>query len=734
MAGRSRTEAFGFTAEARGKRRISRRKANRCFLRVFLRVLSVSAVISCLASAQTLDQAEKLWKARDYNGANDVFKVLVDREPNNALYRVRWGRMYLEHFQPADAADLFEEALKIDPTNAGAMLGKALIAAEEYGGNAAALARKALDADPKLVEAQELLARLALEDDNRPKAAEEAKQALAIDPNSSAAKAVLASLDWLADKKETQWDPKDARGYELAAHFFILNRRYDEAIALYRKAVALDPNLYSALSQLGITLMRLGYAEEAYTDLATCYDNHFRDAATVNSLRLLDTEKDYVTFLTPETVLKVDKREADALHPYFEAEMKRDIADYQKKYNFHLPKPVEVQVYHNHEDFAVRTLGLPGLGALGVTFGYAIAIDSPSGRPPGEFHWASTLRHEMSHVFTLEMTNFHVPRWFTEGLAVHEETAASPEWGDRLGPEEISAISNHRLLPVAELDRGFVHPVSPVQVVVSYFQAGKICDYINQKFGWNTLLAMLKDFGQGEDTAEVIRKELKMAPADFDKEFLASVDTEYKKQVDNFGKWREGVKTVNELMRNKDYAAAIKTGTEVRDLYPDFVEAGNAYEALAKAYEGKGDKAGAMAELDRYVHIGGRNPDTLMQLAAMLSEAGKQTEAAAVLERLNYIYPMAPEMHQRLGELLLQQGKAADAVREFKVLLAEHPQDAAQAHYDLARAYKENHQVEPAKEESVAALEVAPGFRPAQKLLLELSEDDKGTTAVPVKK
>jgi predicted Zn-dependent protease len=118
----------------------------------------------------------------------------------------------------------------------------------------------------------------------------------------------------------------------------------------------------------------------------------------------------------------------------------------------------------------------------------------------------------------------------------------------------------------------------------------------------------------------------------------------------------------------------------------------------------------------------------------MLSEAGQKTEAAAVLERLNYIYPMAPEMHQRLGELLLEQGKAADAVREFKVLLAEHPQDAAQAHYDLARAFKENHQVGPAKEESVAALEVAPGFRPAQKLLLELSEDEKGTTAVPVKK
>jgi len=40
----------------------------------------------------------------------------------------------------------------------------------------------------------------------------------------------------------------------------------------------------------------------------------------------------------------------------------------------------------------------------------------------------------MSHVFTLTLTDSHVPRWFTEGLAVHEETAVSPEWGDRLAP------------------------------------------------------------------------------------------------------------------------------------------------------------------------------------------------------------------------------------------------------------------------------------------------------------
>jgi hypothetical protein len=124
---------------------------------------------------------------------------------------------------------------------------------------------------------------------------------------------------------------------------------------------------------------------------------------------------------------------------------------------------VQVEVYPDHEDFAVRTMGMPGLGALGVTFGYVVAMDSPSGRPPGTFHWASTMWHEFSHVYVLNMTNFRVPRWFTEGLAVHEETAVSPEWGDRLDPHVIMAIKDKKLLPVAELDRGFVRPTIPLR-------------------------------------------------------------------------------------------------------------------------------------------------------------------------------------------------------------------------------------------------------------------------------
>ena len=69
-----------------------------------------------------------------------------------------------------------------------------------------------------------------------------------------------------------------------------------------------------------------------------------------------------------------------------------------------------------------------------------------------------------------------------------------------------------------------------------------------------------------------------------------------------------------------------------------------------------------------------------------------------------------------------------------QAVVAHKPIDPAQAHYDLARAYNLNHQTEQAKDELIAALETAPGFRPAQKLLLELSDAESGNPRDTVKK
>ncbi len=95
-----------------------------------------------------------------------------------------------------------------------------------------------------------------------------------------------------------------------------------------------------------------------------------------------------------------------------------------------------------------------------------------------------------------------------------------------------------------------MHPTSPLQVVVSYFQAGRICDYITDKWGWDTILAMLHDFGAGEDTAAVIRKELKMEPEEFDKRVpRRSWKPKPRTTVENFDDWKKRVKQIERAVR-----------------------------------------------------------------------------------------------------------------------------------------------------------------------------------------
>jgi thioredoxin-like negative regulator of GroEL len=83
---------------------------------------------------------------------------------------------------------------------------------------------------------------------------------------------------------------------------------------------------------------------------------------------------------------------------------------------------------------------------------------------------------------------------------------------------------------------------------------------------------------------------------------------------------------------------------------------------------------------------------------------------------------MDGDLHHKLGELWLGLGNATGAAREFRAELAYKPIDPAQAHYDLALALNASQQPEQAKDELVSALEIAPGFKPAQKLLLQLSK------------
>jgi tetratricopeptide (TPR) repeat protein len=674
-------------------------------------------------------RAEGLWGIEKYKEANDQFREAVKQFPKNADYRVRWGRMLLERFNKEDSKNLFGEAIEINKDHAGAYLGMALIAAEGFSAKAVEFAEKAAKLDPKLAEAHELLAYLALEDNDEALAAREADAALGASSESLDGMAIYATIDWLNDKKESAWtgrilkiNPVYGEAYATAGHFFVLNRRYLEGIALYRKALDLNPQLWEARAQLGVNLMRLGQDGEARSQLEQCFNANYKSSETVNSLRLLDSYKNFNIFETNNTILRLDKKEAALLRPYFEFEMKRAIAAYEKKYQMKLKGPVQVEVYPNHEDFAVRTMGMPGLGALGVTFGSVVAMDSPSGRTPGSFHWASTLWHELSHVFVLEATNHRVPRWFTEGMAVYEETATEPDWGDRLAPPAIMAIKDKKLLPIAQLDRGFVRPTYGAQVIVSYFQAGEICSYIAEKWGYSKLLDMMHSYAKLESTPDVVHNNLGISAEEFDRQFLAWLEAKTKVQVEHFADWQKVLRAMIADLRAKNYEGAIAQGWTIRDYYPDYIEPGSVYESLAEAYLAKQDKAAARKELETYSKYGGKSSYWIKKLATLQEEAGEPKKAAATLNRLNYIYPEDQELHKRLGDLWLAQDNVPGAIREYRAVLAMKPLDQAGAHFELAKALQLAKRMDEARDEVLLSLEAAPGYKPAQRLLLEISK------------
>ena len=147
--------------------------------------------------------------------------------------------------------------------------------------------------DPKLVEAHEFAANLALEDADTEHALKEADAALALSPDALNAMAIHAAVELLADRSPDPWLDKIHKvnagygeGYAHVAHYLELNYRFEDAIGYYRKAIEADPRYWPARSALGVGLMRLGQEDEPFKQLEMCYNNGYRDAETVNSLRL----------------------------------------------------------------------------------------------------------------------------------------------------------------------------------------------------------------------------------------------------------------------------------------------------------------------------------------------------------------------------------------------------------------------------------------------------------------
>jgi tetratricopeptide (TPR) repeat protein len=681
----------------------------------------------------------------------------ADRDNFDAQLLV--GDLFLEKYEGTEARQTFDAILARNPQHPRALLGLARTRRFAGGSEAMALVERSLEVNPSLVPARVFRASLLIEVDAYDEAAQEIDRALAVDPTSLEALAVLGAIEFLRGDAEGFWEtrrralalnPRFAEFYNTLAELSARNRLYHEAVRLASQAVGMDSTSWRGFGLLGINQLRIGSMRDGRANLETAFRGNPYDAWTKNTLDLLDTLEQYEERATRRFRLVIDAKEADLLSLYA-GELAEDAYErLAARYDYSPPAPVRIEIYPHHADFSVRTVGLVGLGALGVSFGPVVAMDSPSARPAGSFHWGSTLWHEIAHTFHLGMSNHKVPRWFTEGLAVFEERRARTGWGDNVTPGFLVAYRDGRLLPVSELNNGFMRPAYPEQLGFSYYEASLVCELIERDHGPDALRRMLLAYRDGQSTDQVFRSVIATRLDDFDDHFdrylrerfgdaiaalrsAASVDEHGTASRPNIARGASG--------NPDDYVAQLSMGRSLLDqgraseavpflerakeLFPEYAGPAAPYWLLAAAYRTLGNTQRAVSELRTLTEINAGHYEAHLALAELLEAAGDHRGAAGVLDRAQYVYPLDMGVHRRLAALVAETGDWGLAIRERRAVLALGPVDQADAWYQLARAYLGGGDRAGARRAVLRALEIAPGFADAQDLLLELHDVPK---------
>ena len=700
------------------------------------------------SNATAAIKAESAWALNDLQQANRWFQQAMRETPDDVGTRTRWGDLYADSHQDGEAMDLYSEGLVLEPNHAFAKLGAARVLAGSFDDAANVLLEPLLsDAtidDGVRVGAWLLVARVALENSNQAEALAAMATAEEIinrnDWPPLQLYALRAAADLLQNKSESRWtamsleyNPHFGDIYAVPAHFYVITRRYRDAIDMYQRAVDIEPDLASAHEELGVNLLRDNQMSRARKHLETAHEVDPFSPIAVNTLRLLDSFTNFRLITDPQLAddsgevpitLRLHKDEADVIAPYAIKLTRDSIDEFTRRYDFELSEGVVIEMYPDHEDFAVRTAGMPGIGILGATFGYVVAMDSPTARPAEHFQWGTTLWHEMAHVFTLEASDHLVPRWFSEGVSVFEEWRSGPNPGVRIPMSVYSAMKDDRFLPIAGLDEGFVRPTYEEQVIVSYMQAGLVCQFIDQRYGEKKLSELLYAYKDGLQTPDAIELVLEISPAQFDREFAAFVATEHGVILDNLEEWHETQTEISQLIDAADWQGTIESANRLLELLPLYTEPDSPYLALTLAEDELGNADAATAALEKFWRNGGYDPDSLKELGRRFREIERTDDAIAVLKSSNFVDPFDQELHGMLGELLLDRGRAEEALQEFMVALALDPHDKAIAHYRLATAHHELGDRSLTQKHLLQALEVAPNYRPAQRLLLEVMQVD----------
>jgi len=684
-----------------------------------------------------------------YQDANDMYRSAIEADSNYLDAQLGAAELFTQKYAYGDAALFLDDAFKINPNSARVFLAVARNKRLDGDAETTAALTKALAINPNFVDAIALKAGMALEASRIDEASADIDKALKINPRSLEAHSLRAAMLYLQDKDyepevaaTLAIGPKYGEIYNTLSHYATITRRTEQAAQFARRATEISPRLWDAHLNLGMALLRLGQMDTGREAVEKAFKGDPFNVWAKNTLDLLDSMRDFKETKRGPFIIKAAAQESDVLSPYAANLLEEAAAKLTAKYRFTPKGPIIIEIFNNHEDFAVRTLGIPGLGALGVCFGFVVAQDSPSAREAGEFNWGSTLWHEYTHVITLQMTDYRIPRWFSEGLSVYEERRARPGWGDDWNPLFVRAFMERRWFKMVDLDAGFQRPKSPQDVPIAYFQASQVCEFIVERYGFDAILRMLTMYRDKAKTPDVLQQVLKLSESDFDREFAAYIEAKVKplqqalltptnnaaslskaqvlKILETQDTFALRIRAAELLAADGDTQGAVVHYIRALELFPYVSGKGNPYESLANLLEQKGDREQAAKTLDSLVKTDENNLEALKTIARLRLALGERQQALDALQASFFISPFDYKLHTQAGELSLEVKDYAKALTEFQVALALAPPNVAEANYNVAAAFHALGRQPEAKRAVLRALEAAPRYDKAQELLLRI--------------
>ena len=690
----------------------------------------------------------------DFRLANTIFQRIGQLPLQQADMEASWGDMFLEKHQNADALRSYRAALEADPGWIPGYLGLARAIPDLVDMDPAEVTA-AMETARKLAPAHPdvwlLTAEHELNEDDKSAVAAALDRVAAVRPGTAEELAYRAALAYAEGRtadvdsalaRAMTVNPLFGRGYRIMGEQAERLYRFDDAVVFARRATTVDPEDPEGFAKLGTYLMRAGDETAARQALEAAFKMDPFNSVTYNLLLSLDLVDGFESVPSGDFIFKFAKDEAAVLKTY--ALPLADLAykTFATRYGFTPKGPILVEVFSKHDDFAVRTHGFGGIQfALGACFGRVITMDSPKARPPGTFSWQATLWHEIAHVFSLQASNYRVPRWLTEGISVFEEHRYNKAWGREQTIDFARALAANRTFGVKGLPNAFQRLPD---ISLAYFEASLLTEHLVATHGDEGLRRLLAAYAEGAKDAEAFSKAFAKTVDEVDASFKAFVDKEYGALARALSEPRpaaergkpltvEGHKALaakvpgsyiaqwslgQALLDDGDVAGATEALERAITLAPMATEKDNPRVLLAEIFEKQGDGAKARQQLRELLTWDHDNLTTARKLAGMAREAADTANEDFALRVVADVDPYDVDAHVQLGRRALAKKDYAGALAELQAVLALGPTNRAEAHADLAEAYLGPDRKAEAKAEALKALEQAPTFARAQDLLL----------------